>query len=164
MPRRDIQIDVRRDAWMQRRWLNALGWMICGFWAVAWPLMGIAFVALAFESSVLWVLAVPLALWASFGSARLAFGCYRAGLLVTESEVVVRNPQTTNAVSLEGIEKFDVDYFSSEDSAPLGIVVLLKDGTKIAVWSLGSGVYVRGNGEKVKQRWVASAEELNSLL
>jgi hypothetical protein len=96
---------------------------------------------------------------------KVAVGCFRAGVLVTESEVIVRGPWTTRRFALDEVDHFEAKLQEElEGSNPTGGVVLtLRDGRRFDVWTLAKESFA-WNNEAVAERWHPTSAALNWLV
>ncbi len=102
--------------------------------------------------------ALPLA------RARHAFGCARAGLLITAEEVLIRNPWRSYDLPFASIRGFAARTQAARLGNPTpGVVLELQDGTACSVWTLAREGLVWNTPRNVR-RWDEVARELNGLV
>jgi hypothetical protein len=155
----------QRDVWVRRRRRN-LGFGIgSGAMAVAWLALGIVILTLSDVEFGNRVGAAAIFIVPALAVLRVAVGCLRAGVLVTDTEVVVRGPWTTRDVPLSEVDHFEAKLQEElEGRHPTGgVVLLLRDGRRFSVWALGKESFA-WNNEAVAERWHPTCDALNWLV
>jgi hypothetical protein len=104
-----------------------------------------------------------LILLIGLGCARFAYGAGRASLLVTDTEVIVRNPLKTDRFPISVVERFDAGLQPSAGQGTPGVLVVLDDGSVARVWTLANEGLV-WNFRKHIERWAPVAASLTGLL
>jgi hypothetical protein len=100
----------------------------------------------------------------AIATARFAFGCAKAGLLVTEQKVTVRNPRRTYEIPRSELHRFTAGTQAARLGNPTpGVVLELKSGSVYPVWTLAREGLVWNKANNVS-RWTGVAEELNALV
>lgn len=93
-----------------------------------------------------------------------AFGCSRAGLLVTDQAVVVRNPLKKWEIPVTEVRRFVAGTQPAWQGNPTpGVLVELNDGSARPIWTFAKEGFV-WNTRKNTAPFNPLAEELNALL
>lgn len=163
-------IEISRGVWIRRPWRNAACAIFCCVWAFIFLILSVTMIIYAFESPLFLLGLVFTGMFTAAG-VQVTRGSLRMGIRVDETEVVVRNPATTNVLAFSEIERFEVGSFGTGRGASVGVVLVPKSGRKISVWALGSdhmytGYYGSkvGYADPVKAKWEPTAAKLNALL
>lgn len=110
-----------------------------------------------------------LAAFAVFGMMGLAtgwyaVGCARAGLLVADDKIVIKNPTAKREVSTSDVRRFTAGEQPGQIANPTpGVMVELDDGRRYRVWTFAREGFVWNTARNVG-RWNATADALNDLI
>jgi hypothetical protein len=157
-----VPVDIAADTWIRNRWRNLVCALALGCLAAFWVALGVALLA-SHPDGGRTAVGITLALAGVF-QARMAVGAARAGLLVTLTEVVVRNPLTTVSVPRADVERFEAGRHAYASRTPTaGVRLLRRDGAPVWVFALGADGFV-WNVARVARRLDDTADALNALI
>jgi hypothetical protein len=155
----------QRGVWLRRSRRNygfALGWgtIAVGSIAMGGVMLGLPNVTLAnrIGAASVWVFPGLVVL-------KVAIGCWRAGVLITDTEVVVRGPWMTRRFTIAAVDRFEAkpQEEMKGGNPTAGVVLVLRDGRRFDVWALAKEGLV-WNTEKIVSGWAPTADALNGLV
>src|SRR4051794_40345783 len=115
-----------RGVWVRRRRRNLGFGLAWGAMAVAWLSLGVVILTLSDVPFGSRLGAAAIFIIPALAVLRVAVGCLRAGVLVTDTEVVIRGPWTTRHIPLNAVDHFEAKLQEElEGSNPTGGVVLI---------------------------------------
>jgi hypothetical protein len=155
----------QRGVWVRRSGRN-LGFGIAwAAMAVAWLAVGVLILGLSDVSFGNRLGAAAIFIVPAVGVLKVALGCIRAGVLVTDSEVIVRGPWTTRRFALNEVDHFEAKLQEELEGSNStgGVVVILRDGRRFSVWALAKESFA-WNNEAVAERWHPTSAALNRLV
>jgi hypothetical protein len=155
----------RRGVWVRRRARNIGFGLAYGALALLWIGFGAVVVATGDVAFANRIGAAATFLVPGSVVLKVALGCLRAGVLVTERGVVVRGPWTTRRFELAQVDRFEAHLQEELRGAnPVGgVVLILRDGRRFSVWALAKES-LASNNDSVAQGWTPTADALNALL
>jgi len=154
-----------RGVWVRRRRRNVSFGIGYGAMAVASLGLGIAILTVSNVSAANRIVAAAVVIVPALAVLRVAVGCLRAGVLVTDTDVIVRGPWTTRRIALRDVDRFEAKPQEElRGSNPTGGVVLIcRDGRRFSVWALAKESFA-WNTEAVAERWHPTSAALNWLV
>jgi hypothetical protein len=159
-----LEISVAPGVWLRQRTRNRVFGWACVLAAAAFGGAAIACVAVLVVTGApfLAVLAVLCGVPAA-AAARVAPGCFKAGVLIREDVVIIRNPWRTWTIPAGEVERFECGVHTTMGNTTPGVLAILRDGSRVSVWSLASDGFTWTAGRDAA-RWHGVASGLTAAL
>jgi hypothetical protein len=159
------ELSVRRNVWLRRPERNAsFGTTAAAAALFAGAMTVISVVVAVLDAQPMSLAFLPLYGPAAYALGRVALGCFRAGVLIEDDVVVVRNPWRERRFPVAEVARFVAGEQPSGYGNPTpGVVLVLRDGSHVSIWSLAAEG-LAWNNDRNAARWRGVADGLTAAL
>ena len=159
-----ISLPVARGVWIARKERNRRCAVVWGTYAAAsagmslYVVIGRGHLHLGDRLGIAGFLLLP-----ALACLRVALGCAKAGLMIRNSDIVIRGPLKTWTVRIEDVEGFRSGIQPGAANGTPGVLLNVRNRRPIPIWTLGADGFV-WNFRKLAQSFAPTVESLNALV
>jgi hypothetical protein len=160
-----VLADVVSGRWIRNRERSRAFAVIYGGLGLAWTTLFVALLVSAIQSSEVLFGVFVVAVFGTLAACtwRVAVGCAKAGLMVTDEFVVIKNPWRTREVPIADVLRFSAGRQPALMGNPTpGVLLERKDGRNHAIWALAREGWVWNSSRNVKA-WSETVAVLNKI-